>query len=152
MYPFSCTKTQSIIYVDQGIAFTAFDMSGAGRYRNLWEHHFKTCQGIVFVIDSSDRMRLGNFNTTFSRIIPNCDQLIIYLSFDKTPLLSYSPTVVVKDELDILIKHPDIQNRRIPVLFFANKIDCPDALSSVKIAAGSYNGKIIIFSVSFQTT
>lgn len=35
-------------------------MSGAGRYRNLWEHHFKSCQGIVFVIDSSDRMRLGN--------------------------------------------------------------------------------------------
>lgn len=45
--------------LDQGIAFTAFDMSGAGRYRNLWEHHFKSCQGIVFVIDSSDRMRLG---------------------------------------------------------------------------------------------
>lgn len=45
-------------------------------------------------------------------------------------------TVVVKDELDILVKHPDIQNRRIPILFFANKIDCPDALSSVKIAAG----------------
>lgn len=35
-------------------------MSGAGRYRNLWEHHFKSCQGIIFVIDSSDRMRLGN--------------------------------------------------------------------------------------------
>lgn len=34
-------------------------MSGAGRYRNLWEHHFRSCQGIVFVIDSSDKMRLG---------------------------------------------------------------------------------------------
>lgn len=47
---------------DQGISFTAFDMSGAGRYRNLWEHHFKSCQGIIFVIDSSDRMRLGEFD------------------------------------------------------------------------------------------
>lgn len=46
-------------FADQGICFTAFDMSGAGRYRSLWEHHFKGCQGIVFVIDSSDRMRLG---------------------------------------------------------------------------------------------
>lgn len=44
--------------------------------------------------------------------------------------------MVVKDELDILVKHPDIQNRRIPILFFANKVDCPDSLSSVKIAAG----------------
>lgn len=48
-------------FADQGISFTAFDMSGAGRYRNLWEHHFKSCQGIVFVIDSSDRMRLGKY-------------------------------------------------------------------------------------------
>lgn len=44
--------------------------------------------------------------------------------------------VVVKDELEIMMNHPDIQNRRIPILFFANKIDNPDALSSVKIAAG----------------
>lgn len=58
-----CLFTQFINYFflpDQGISFTAFDMSGAGRYRNLWEHHFEACQGIVFVIDSSDRMRLGN--------------------------------------------------------------------------------------------
>lgn len=47
--------------VDQGVSFTAYDMAGIGRYRNLWEHHFKTCNGIVFVIDSSDRMRLGNW-------------------------------------------------------------------------------------------
>lgn len=47
------------VYLDQGVNFTAFDMSGAGRYRSLWEHHFKSSQGIVFVIDSSDRMRLG---------------------------------------------------------------------------------------------
>ncbi|KAL1401913.1 hypothetical protein pipiens_001909 [Culex pipiens pipiens] len=77
-------------------------MSGATRYRSLWEHHFKSCQGIVFVIDSSDRMRL----------------------------------VVVKDELELLLQHQDIANRRVPILFFANKMDCADALSSVKIAAG----------------
>lgn len=35
-----------------------------------------------------------------------------------------------------MMNHPDIQSRRIPILFFANKIDNPDALSSVKIAAG----------------
>lgn len=44
--------------------------------------------------------------------------------------------VVVKDELEILLMHPDIGKRRVPVLFFANKMDMPDALSSVKIAAG----------------
>lgn len=92
-------------------------MSGAGRYRSLWEHHFKSCQGIVFVIDSSDRMRL----------------------------------VVVRDELDILVQHPDIINRKIPILFFANKMDCADALSSVKIAAGGFFNffKIFFFLTNF---
>lgn len=89
------------LFSDHGVNFTALDMSGAGRYRNLWQHHFKTCQGIVYVIDSSDRMRL----------------------------------VVVKDELEILLKHPDLEHKRIPILFYANKMDFVDALSSVKIAA-----------------
>lgn len=44
--------------------------------------------------------------------------------------------MVVKDELEILLQHPDLKYRRVPILFFANKMDCVDALSSVKIAAG----------------
>lgn len=39
--------------------------------------------------------------------------------------------------------HPDIGKRRVPVLFFANKMDMPDALSSVKIAAGFNNSKFL---------
>lgn len=46
--------------------------------------------------------------------------------------------MVVKDELELLLQHPDIEKRRVPILFFANKMDMPDALSSVKIAAGTY--------------
>lgn len=42
---------------------------------------------------------------------------------------------MVKDELDILLGHPDILNRKIPILLFANKMDNADALTSVKIAA-----------------
>lgn len=76
----------------------------------------------------SNAFRFGYANT-YSRNIFNVK---IYLKKSLFVVVA----VVVKDELDILIKHPDIQNRRIPILFFANKIDCPDALSSVKIAAG----------------
>ena len=25
------------------LGFTVFDMSGQGRYRNLWEHYYKVC-------------------------------------------------------------------------------------------------------------
>ncbi|XP_074803047.1 ADP-ribosylation factor-like protein 6 isoform X2 [Natator depressus] len=82
------------------LSFTVFDMSGQGRYRNLWEHYYKEGQAIIFVIDSSDKLRM----------------------------------VVAKEELDTLLTHPDIKHRRIPILFFANKMDLRDAVSSVKVS------------------
>ena len=40
------------------ISFTIFDMSGQGRYRNLWEHYYKDVGGIIFVVDSTDTIRM----------------------------------------------------------------------------------------------
>ncbi|XP_064436584.1 ADP-ribosylation factor-like protein 6 isoform X5 [Mirounga angustirostris] len=57
-------------------------------------------QAIIFVIDSSDRLRM----------------------------------VVAKEELDTMLNHPDIKHRRIPILFFANKMDLRDAVTSVKVS------------------
>ena len=85
-------------FVTKSLQFTTFDMSGQGRYRNLWEHYYRECDGIIFVIDSSDKLRMS----------------------------------VAKDELTMLLEHSDIASKRIPVLFFANKMDVRDALSSVK--------------------
>ncbi|XP_072301219.1 ADP-ribosylation factor-like protein 6 isoform X2 [Eucyclogobius newberryi] len=81
------------------LSFTVFDMSGQGKYRNLWEHYYKDSHAIIFVIDSGDKLRM----------------------------------VVVKEELDTLLKHEDIRSRKIPVLFFANKMDLQDAMSSNKV-------------------
>eukprot|EP00775_Hariotina_reticulata_P012191 gene12191-12328_t len=38
--------------------FTVFDMSGAGRYRTLWEQYYREAQALIFVLDSADRLRL----------------------------------------------------------------------------------------------
>eukprot|EP00696_Hemimastix_kukwesjijk_P015133 gnl/Hemi2/3262_TR1146_c0_g1_i1.p1 gnl/Hemi2/3262_TR1146_c0_g1~~gnl/Hemi2/3262_TR1146_c0_g1_i1.p1 ORF type:complete len:184 (+),score=40.03 gnl/Hemi2/3262_TR1146_c0_g1_i1:199-750(+) len=40
---------------------------------------------------------------------------------------------VVKNELDIVLEHPDIVRRRIPILFLANKMDMPEALSPPEV-------------------
>lgn len=45
-------------FTTKSLNFTAFDMSGQSRYRNLWEHYYREADAIVFVIDSSDKMRL----------------------------------------------------------------------------------------------
>lgn len=86
-------------FKSSSLAITAFDMSGQGRYRTLWEQYYKECQGIIFVVDSSDKIRM----------------------------------VVAKDEFERMIKHPDLGN--VPVLFYANKMDRREAVSSVKVSA-----------------
>lgn len=45
-------------FKSSSLNFTAFDMSGQGRYRNLWEHYYKESDAILFVVDSSDKMRM----------------------------------------------------------------------------------------------
>lgn len=42
----------------KGLSFTAFDMSGQSRYRTLWGNYYHTTNGIIFVIDSSDKTRI----------------------------------------------------------------------------------------------
>lgn len=41
-----------------GLNFTVFDMSGAGRYRNLWEQYYKDCNAIIYVVDTADKLRM----------------------------------------------------------------------------------------------
>lgn len=114
-------NTNNSYFSDMGVCIKAIDMSGATRYRNLWEHQFKNCQGIIYVIDSSDRMRFGMF---YTKTIHNFNQFVF--------------VVVVKDELDLVLQHPDLSNRILPILFYGNKSDLEDSLSNVKIAAGKY--------------
>jgi hypothetical protein len=35
-----------------------FSVSGQGRYRNLWEHYYAEAEGIIFVIDSAEAVRM----------------------------------------------------------------------------------------------
>lgn len=40
------------------LTFTVFDMSGAGRYRTLWEQYYREADAVVFVVDSADKLRM----------------------------------------------------------------------------------------------
>ncbi|KAG7222344.1 hypothetical protein INR49_016299 [Caranx melampygus] len=68
---------------------------------------------------------------TFGNIITSEEGQAIIFVIDSADKLRM---VVAKEELDTLLNHPDIKHRRIPILFFANKMDVRDALSSVKVS------------------
>uniref|UniRef100_A0A915CFB5 Uncharacterized protein n=1 Tax=Parascaris univalens TaxID=6257 RepID=A0A915CFB5_PARUN len=46
-------------FTSSNMSFSAYDMSGQGKYRNLWETYYKDVDGIIFVVDSGDRLRIA---------------------------------------------------------------------------------------------
>ena len=42
----------------RGLKFLVFDMSGAGRYRALWEQYYREAQAIIYVVDCADKLRM----------------------------------------------------------------------------------------------
>ncbi|VDK88269.1 unnamed protein product [Litomosoides sigmodontis] len=46
-------------FIFNNTIFLVHDMSGQGKYRNLWENYYKEVDSVIFVIDSNDRLRLA---------------------------------------------------------------------------------------------
>ncbi|KAL0483916.1 ADP-ribosylation factor-like protein [Acrasis kona] len=42
----------------ENLLFSVFDMSGQGKFRNLWESFYDDINAVVFVIDAADRVRM----------------------------------------------------------------------------------------------
>lgn len=43
----------------KNISFTVWDVGGQDKIRPLWRHYYQNTQGIIFVVDSNDRDRIG---------------------------------------------------------------------------------------------
>jgi len=48
----------------KNISFTVWDVGGQDKIRPLWRHYYANTQGIIFVIDSNDRDRVGPYTLT----------------------------------------------------------------------------------------
>lgn len=78
----------------QGLSFTAFDMSGQSRYRTLWGNYYRTSDGIIFVIDSSDKARILVAREELQQLLVHPDVLK-----RKTPILLFANKMDVRDAL-----------------------------------------------------
>jgi len=43
----------------KSLKFTMWDVGGQDKLRPLWRHYYEGCEGVIFVVDSNDRERLG---------------------------------------------------------------------------------------------
>ena len=52
----------------KNLEFTCWDVGGQDRLRTLWPHYFDNTQGLIFVVDSSDRSRIQEAAETFHNL------------------------------------------------------------------------------------
>ncbi|KAI9225137.1 ADP-ribosylation factor [Blastocladiella britannica] len=60
--------------VFKNISFTMWDVGGQDKIRPLWRHYFQGTQGIIFVVDSADRERIGEARDELQHML-NEDEL-----------------------------------------------------------------------------
>ncbi|KAH9317178.1 hypothetical protein KI387_018947, partial [Taxus chinensis] len=53
----------------KNVLFTVWDVGGQEKLRPLWKHYFSTTDGLIYVVDSLDRERIGKAKAEFQAIV-----------------------------------------------------------------------------------
>jgi ADP-ribosylation factor protein 1 len=53
----------------QNICFTVWDVGGQDKIRPLWRHYYAATQGVIFVVDSTDRDRVDEAREELQRML-----------------------------------------------------------------------------------
>jgi len=53
----------------KNVDFTVWDVGGQDKIRPLWRHYYQNTQGIIFVVDSNDRDRIGEAKAELDRMM-----------------------------------------------------------------------------------
>lgn len=48
-------------------------MSGQGKSRSLWEHYYRDAHAIIFVLDSTDRLRMEVAREELNHLLTHAD-------------------------------------------------------------------------------
>jgi ADP-ribosylation factor-like protein 6 len=89
----------------KSLNFTTYDMSGQGRYRNLWEHYYRETDAIVYVIDSSDKLRYVVSKEEFYSMLNHQDlknkNIPILIFANKVDIKNAGTTNEIKNEFEL---------------------------------------------------
>jgi GTPase SAR1 family protein len=86
------------------INFTVYDMSGQGRYRSLWEHYYSDVEAIIFVLDSTDRLRMCVAREELEQLLSHAE-----IKRTKAPIVFFANKVLTTGVLHLaLVSRPDL--------------------------------------------
>jgi len=87
----------------KNISFTVWDVGGQDKIRPLWRHYFTNTQGLIFVIDSNDRERIGEAREELNRML-NEDELrdaVLLIFANKQDLPNAMNAAEITDKLGL---------------------------------------------------
>ena len=89
------------------ISFTVWDVGGQDKIRPLWRHYFQNTQGVIFVVDSNDRDRIGEAREELARML-NEDELrdaVLLVFANKQDLPSAMNAAEMTEKLNLSSMH-----------------------------------------------
>lgn len=87
----------------KNISFTVWDVGGQDKIRPLWRHYFQNTQGLIFVVDSNDRERVGEARDELMKML-NEDELrdaILLIFANKQDLPNAMNAAEITDKLGL---------------------------------------------------
>ncbi|CAF1084290.1 unnamed protein product [Rotaria sp. Silwood1] len=87
----------------KNISFTVWDVGGQDKIRPLWRHYFQNTQGLIFVVDSNDRERIGEAREELQRMLSE-DELrdaILLIFANKQDLPNAMNAAEITDKLGL---------------------------------------------------
>ncbi|KAF5960296.1 hypothetical protein HYC85_001505 [Camellia sinensis] len=110
----------------KNVVFTVWDVGGQEKLRPLWRHYFNNTDGLIYVVDSLDRERIGKAKQEFQVI-----SFIWFLTKESSCERGYSLGLFF---FQAIIRDPFMLNSII--LVFANKQDMKGAMTPMEVCEG----------------
>ncbi|KAF7143464.1 hypothetical protein RHSIM_Rhsim05G0087600 [Rhododendron simsii] len=112
----------------KNISFTVWDVGGQDKIRPLWRHYFRNTQGLIFVVDSTDRGRISEARNELHQILGEVGGVGTgQRGWDSQ--MSSGAFAIVPVFKELLGELHDAT-----LLVFANKQDLPDAMCASEVA------------------
>jgi len=87
----------------KNICFTVWDVGGQDKIRPLWRHYFQNTQGLIFVVDSNDRERVGEAREELMRMLAEDElrEAVLLIFANKQDLPNAMNAAEITDKLGL---------------------------------------------------
>jgi small GTP-binding protein len=87
----------------KNLKFTVWDVGGQDKLRPLWRHYFQNTNGVIFVVDSNDKDRVGQARDELAKMLSEDElrEAVLLVFANKQDLPNAMSTAEVTDKLGL---------------------------------------------------